>query len=333
VLEPPSIAVPDLIARARTRFAIPVSAATFLPVGNDSAAWAFRLSAQEDAWFLKVVARPVDPASLELPRYLAEQGVGHVLAPLPTITGGSFDDGEPYSFIVYPFVDGESGGDVGLTTAQQTELGRVVRGVHDLPVPAGLARDMRRERFVPPGVEGARRVGSRVRSGSFEDRFQRSLAAFWLRHRPEIDRIIERAEQLGVEARTRPRDPVICHADIHAWNVLVEPSGEFVVVDWDEALLAPRERDLMFVDGGVGGLANDRRAFFAGYGHVEIDPVVMAYYRFDWVVQELASYGDCVLIPGVGDVTKEQAVDLLESLFEPGNVVEAAHRAEGDLGS
>jgi spectinomycin phosphotransferase len=332
VLEPPGIAVADLIERARTRFAIPVKGATFLPAGNDDAAWAFRLSAGEDAWFLKVVARPVDAASLELPRYLAEHGIGHLVASIPTTAGDSFDEGDPYSFIVYPFVDGDSGGDIGLTTAQQTELGRVVRRIHDLPVPAGLARSMRRDRFVPPGVEGARRVGSEVRSAFFEDRSQRSLAAFWLRHSREIDRIVERAEQLGVQARTRAWDRVICHADIHAWNVLVEGSGEFVVVDWDEALLAPRERDLMFVDGGVGGLENDGPAFFAGYGHVEIDPVVMAYYRFDWVVQELASYGDRVLTPGVGEATRAEAVDLLVSLFEPGNVVEAAHRAEGDLG-
>jgi spectinomycin phosphotransferase len=333
VLEPPSIADADLIERARTRFAIPVTRATFLPIGNDSAAWAFRLSGGEDAWFLKVLARPVDAASLEIPRHLADLGIGHLLAPIPTTTGGSFDEGDPYSFILYPFVDGESGGDIGLTTAQQTELGRVVRRIHDLPVPPDLATSMRRERFVPPGVGAAHRIGGEIKSGSFDDPFHRSLAAFWLRHRREIDRIVERAEQLGVEARTRARDPVICHADIHAWNVLIERSGEFVVVDWDEALLAPRERDLMFVDGGVGGLANDSRAFFAGYGHVEIDPVVIAYYRFDWVVQELASYGDCVLMPGVGDATKAEAVDLLVSLFEPGNVVEAAHRAEGDLGS
>lgn len=331
MLEPPSIAVADLIERARTRFAIPVSGATFLPVGNDSAAWAFRLTGGEDAWFLKVLARPVDAASLEVPRLLAGHGIGHLLAPIPTATGDSFDEGEPYGFILYPFVDGESGGDVGLTTAQQTELGRVVRRIHEFRAPAGLARSMRRERFVPPGVEAARRIGGEVRSGSSDDRFQRSLAAVWLRHRREIDRFVERAEALGVKARTRAWDPVICHADIHAWNVLVERSGEFVVVDWDETLLAPRERDLMFVDGGVGGLQNDGRAFFAGYGPVEVDPVVMAYYRFDWVVQELASYGDRVLASDVGDATRAEAVDLLVSLFEPGNVVEAAHRAEGDL--
>lgn len=330
MLEPPSIAVADLIERARTRFAIPVSGATFLPVGNDSAAWAFRLTGGEDAWFLKVLARPVGAASLEVPRLLAGHGIDHLLAPIPTATGDSFDEGEPYGFILYPFVDGESGGDVGLTTAQQTELGRVVRRIHEFPTPAALARSMRRERFVPPGVEAARRIGGEVRSGSSDDRFQRSLAAFWLRHRREIDRLVERAVALGAEARNRAWDPVICHADIHAWNVLVDRSGEFVVVDWDETLLAPRERDLMFVDGGVGGLQNDGRAFFAGYGPIEVDPVVMAYYRFDWVVQELASYGDRVLASDVGDATRAEAVDLLVSLFEPGNVVESAHRAEGD---
>jgi spectinomycin phosphotransferase len=111
---------------------------------------------------------------------------------------------------------------------------------------------------------------------------------------------------------------VICHADFHAWNVLIERSGDFVVVDWDETLLAPRERDLMFVDGGVGDLDTKGFAFYAGYGPVEMDPVVMAYFRHDWVVQELADYWRRVFLMGdVGDGTRAQALDLFAGMFEP----------------
>jgi len=95
----------------------------------------------------------------------------------------------------------------------------------------------------------------------------------------------------------------------HAWNVLVGPSGEFVVVDWDETLLAPRERGLMFVDGGVGNLDTEGSAFYAGYGEVDIDPLLIAYYRFDWIVQELADYGRRAFrMPDLGEETRAEAV-------------------------
>jgi hypothetical protein len=40
---------------------------------------------------------------------------------------------------------------------------------------------------------------------------------------------------------------VLCHADRHGWTVLVRGDDEVAIVDWDEPLLAPKERDLMFV--------------------------------------------------------------------------------------
>jgi spectinomycin phosphotransferase len=48
---------------------------------------------------------------------------------------------------------------------------------------------------------------------------------------------------------------VLCHADLHTWNVLVDGDGRLWLVDWDEAILAPRERDLMFLVGGIVDLA------------------------------------------------------------------------------
>ena len=45
---------------------------------------------------------------------------------------------------------------------------------------------------------------------------------------------------------------VLCHADLHAWNVLLDTDRQLWLVDWDETILAPKERDLMFVVGGIG---------------------------------------------------------------------------------
>ena len=137
---------------------------------------------------------------------------------------------------------------------------------------------------------------------------------------------------LGEEARSHAHPGVICHADIHAWNVLVAPSGDFAIVDWNETVLAPRERDLMFVDGGPGGKDQDADSFFSGYGVVEVDPVVLAYYRYEWVVQELADFGRRARSRDLGDATRSEALGFLRIIFEPGQVVEGALRAGAALG-
>ena len=38
-------------------------------------------------------------------------------------------------------------------------------------------------------------------------------------------------------------------------------------------------------------------AFFAGYGSADYDRVGLAYYKFDWVMQELCDFGERLLLP------------------------------------
>ena len=77
-------------------------------------------------------------------------------------------------------------------------------------------------------------------------------------------------------------------------------------------MLAPRERDLMFVDGIAGGHAADPTAFFEGYGDVDPDPVVMAYYRIEWAVQDLAEFSASVFLhPDAGEDTKRDSVEMI----------------------
>jgi Ser/Thr protein kinase RdoA (MazF antagonist) len=81
---------------------------------------------------------------------------------------------------------------------------------------------------------------------------------------------------------------VLCHADLHTWNVLVDSVGDLWIADWDEAVLAPRERDLMFVVGGI--------------GHGLVTPAATA----------------------AGDANRRAAVEGFEQLFAPGNIVDLA---------
>ena len=93
-----------------------------------------------------------------------------------------------------------------------------------------------------------------------------------------------------------PLEFVLSHADMRAGNLLIgaECSGaeySVYIVDWDNPALAPREQDL----GLVGGcdIWNDPRQaalFYQGYGPAQIDPMALAYYRYERIIQDIALF-------------------------------------------
>jgi spectinomycin phosphotransferase len=116
---------------------------------------------------------------------------------------------------------------------------------------------------------------------------------------------------------------------VHTHNVLVEPTGAIRVIDWDEALMAPRERDLMFVVGSPIGLAPGERElalFEAGYGPLGIDPERLAYYHLDWAVQDAAGYAEQTLLDDIGPESRAYALKVFLSIFDPDGEAEVAWR-------
>jgi spectinomycin phosphotransferase len=99
-------------------------------------------------------------------------------------------------------------------------------------------------------------------------------------------------------------------------------------VDWDEPILAPKERDLLFIGGGVGGIWNteeEARWFYQGYGPTEIDLLALSYYRYERIVVDIAE--DAEQIFGMqGSVEEQQKALGRINQFLPNNVVDIAHQ-------
>jgi spectinomycin phosphotransferase len=321
--------LPDtaLTAALAAGWGVAADTVEFLPVGDDSRAWSFRVVAGDGArWFLKVRRGRVDPATVLVPRFLRDHGLEPVVAAVPTA-----EDRDPwraldgFTLLVYPWVEGVAAMERGLTGRQWVDLGRFVAALHRTELPADLAAKVAVESFVPWGAAPVRALDARVDQASDGDPPARELAGFWRDHRHEIAVAADRAVRLGrVVAAARPQ-LVLCHADLHLANLLVGPDDRLGVVDWDGLQLAPRERDLLFVAG------LERARFLDGYGPVTLDRPTVAYYRWEWVVQELADYGGRVLDDRLGEATRRHALEELRRLFAPGDVVEAARRADRGL--
>ena len=331
MLEPPALAEEAIVGALEAGFGVRVAGLVFLPVGNDAASWAYRVEvARGPSLFLKVRAGAGAMPGAAVPGYLHRHGVPLVLPPLPTGAGAPYVVLDRFALALYPLLDVATGAEVGLSPAQWRELGAAVRRTHSLPPTAELAELAGREWFRPSRRALLPALEAEVARTDPADPVAGALARFWTARRDLIDALVDRADRLGRELAGEPFRPVLCHGDLHTWNVLVDADQHLWIVDWDEAVLAPRERDLFFVVGGIGhGLVRprDTDSFLQGYGETGIDPRRLAYYRTAWAVQDIAAYGEEVLLaPALGEATRRAAVNGFMDLFEPGNIVDLAGR-------
>ena len=137
---------------------------------------------------------------------------------------------------------------------------------------------------------------------------------------------------LAAELEARPLDTVVCHADLHAGNVHLAASGDLYLVDWDNPVLACKERDLMSVGGGLFGdwyaPEEEERLFYQGYGPAAIDWAALAYYRYERIVQDLAAFCEQIFASDEGGEDREQSLHYVRANFRPGGTIAQAHRAD-----
>ena len=329
--EDPGLDVGKIAASLDSSYGLRVASVAFLPIGYDPNAAVYVVATRDgNAYFLKVQFGPVHEPGLLVPRALIDLGIQNVLAPLRTRSSNLWCplDGYPgLSIVLYPFVRGENAMVAGLSDDQWREFGSALRSVHASKLGERLRGRLPVETFSLPAAAAVRRLSTLVDETNFEGAAAR-LAAFWRGHYEHIHNILVRAEGLGRSLRSRSFEPVLCHADIHAANVLVGDDGRIRLIDWDGPLIAPKERDLLFVVGSKIARAVEPREealFFEGYGPVEIDPETLIYYRYERIIEDIGSFGESVLLdPSLGEQARAEETDLLTSFFAPGGIVESA---------
>jgi len=60
-----------------------------------------------------------------------------------------------------------------------------------------------------------------------------------------------RFKALQAYARDLEKPQVICHTDLHGGNLMLDRSGELILLDWENAIFAPPEYDLFFIAGDL----------------------------------------------------------------------------------
>ena len=331
MLEKPNIADDSIVQHLRDFYGLTVYGVRFLAVGADVDAAAYRIETDEGTFFLKL-RRTVLGDMLSLARFLADERSPQVLAPLPARNGHLSTRLGERAVIVCPFVDGLNGFETSLTEAQWTTFGEALRAVHDTKPPTEVRESVRVEDYASTwrNKVGAHLSSRRPKADEVARRLDESLDA----RRQQIKTIVERAEELASTVRTKALPLVLCHGDIHAGNVMVAGDGSLAMIDWDDPVMAPRERDLMFIGGGVGGSWNrpgESDAFYRGYGPTAVDAEALAYYRYERIVEDIALTCDRLLLSGEGGMDRALTLRYFMDAFGPNDVVEIADATYASL--
>lgn len=335
MLEKHIVSDPIIISCLNTYYDIEVASLTFLPLGADMNASVYKAQTfNQKTYFVKIKHGHHHDVSIEIIELLQCAGIRQIIPPVKTIHGRTTQYMDDFTLIVYPFVEGQDGFSRNLTDDQWTTLGQALKQVHEVEVPPSIQSRIRREAYSSKWREIVRSLYPHIETEAIPDEITLKLQKFMKKNLPAIHRLVDRAEELGKKLQSRSAKFVLCHSDIHAGNVLIAGNDEIYIVDWDEPIIAPKERDLMFIGGGVGNVWNkphEEKLFYKGYGNTEVDWSLLAYYRHERIVEDIAIYSRELLLTTAGGKDRPAMYRQFIDMFAPQGVVEIAFKTDARL--
>ena len=97
-------------------------------------------------------------------------------------------------------------------------------------------------------------------------------------------------KELQMRVRSINKEMVICHTDLHGGNLITDQQDNLYILDWENALIAPLEHDMIF----FAGEKNFWEVFWPNYlgqsDPVEIDNKVLKFYFYRRALEDVAGF-------------------------------------------
>ncbi len=319
----------EIIDLLKIYYGIYIQAVQFISGGADINALAYKADAKSSphSYFVKFKYGNHDEINLSIMRLLHDSGIKEIIFPINTLEGKLLQHLDRFIMIVYPFIHAPNGFTQNLTETQWKQLGKALRRIHDASVPALIQNELRKETYSSKWREMVRSFYSKIEPNTSDDKITADFKSFFKQNIDKIYRLVDSAEELSKKIHPDPDKYVLCHSDIHAGNILVANDDSIYIIDWDEPMLGPKERDLMFIGGGVGNVWNKPQEidhFYEGYGKTSIDKTILSYYRHERIVEDVALYSKDLLSHEQSNQSRLEMFKHFKEMFDPNGVVEIA---------
>jgi spectinomycin phosphotransferase len=273
-------------------------------------------------FFVKVYPRerlpPTAAAALPVLTELHRLGLSEPSRPIPSTSGALHERLGEDLVVVFEYLDAVRMGPP--FTFGGERLGDLIARLHEQT--GRVASPLAREAFAPAYGELLWRALARAREEPAVDEPRRGLRRFLDEQSSAIADGWAAFGEVARACRAARFEPVLTHGD-WPFNLLQGADGTVHLVDWDELLLAPAERDTWF--------AGDDPAFWRAYrarraGQAE-NELATAYYVHARYFEDLL--GDVQVILGDGPPSRDGArlVSLLDGPWMAGLRARMAKRA------
>lgn len=307
-------------------YGITLSSLTSIPLGADVDACVYKAQGSDGVlYFVKVKRGYHNNIGVKIQLLLHNAGIKNIIAPLQTNNKEVTCYFEGFTFIVYPFIEGENGFSRPLSDDQWIRFGKFLRQIHDVRLP-DFIKDELVQSYSSKWRDRVRSIYTHIDSESkLSDDIAFNMTKFMKEKRSLINSLVDHAEQLAEKIKEPSPYLVLCHSDIHAGNLLIT-NDNFYIVDWDTPVIAPKERDLMFIGGGVGNVWNNQHEvdlFYRGYGDVEINKDLLAHYRYERILEDIVVYCEQLLLIANNEHRDKMYTEFM-NMFKVNGVVDIA---------
>ena len=333
MLENPELKDEQIINCLQDEYGLRVEKITFLPLGADPNTSVYRVVTKDETiYFLKLRKEDFNGASVAIPNFLSDLGIKQIIPPLTTQTGQLWANLDSFKVILYPFVEGYAGLESKMSNQQWFEFGAALKRFHTSEIPSHITSTIQKDNFSPWWRDTVKMFLDRIEKETFNEPVAIELADFLKSRKDQTLEIVKRAEQLAQMLLEQSPEFILCHSDIHGYNLLIDNKGALYIVDWDWLIFAPKERDLMFIGGGHGDSGytpqEEEMMFYQGYGQTSINQIAIAYYRYERTIVDIAEDCRLILLSDKGDEARKEALEDLKNKFLPNSTIEMAYQSD-----
>lgn len=239
---------------------------------------------------------------------LHELGFDRISYPIPTLAGAlSVRPSQGGMLALYNYIDAR-------WTFEYTFgdyidlLSRIHAATPQVKIP------IRREDFETTGLDALRAEIAQIEALADDvPEVHRMLRSELLSYFGELETDFAEYEALSLQLRERSSDGyVITHGD-GPGNVMVADDGTLYLIDWDDLLLAPPERDTWFHVDDPDGWALFLRYYRERFPNYELDQEFYRFYLLRRYVEDIEGFLDKILDPQSDDETRWDNLRMLRT--------------------
>jgi spectinomycin phosphotransferase len=333
MLKKPELKDEQIINCLRNEYGLHIERIHFLPLGADLSTTVYRVVTKDGtSYFLKVKKGDFNEASIAIPNFLSTLGIKQVIPSLTTKTGQLWANLYPFKMILYSFVEGHPAFEGVMSNQQWLEYGTALKRFHTSDIPSNITRSIQKDNFSPQSRDTLKTILARIENETFTELVAMESADFLKSKTDELFEMVERATQLAQMLPEQHPEFILCHSDLHGWNLLVDNYGALYIIDWDCLIFAPKERDLMFIGGGHGDSGHtpqeEQTLFYQGYGQININQIAIAYYRYERIIVDIVDDCDLIFLSKEGGEARKEALEDIKSMFLPNGKIELAYQSD-----